>query len=65
MYETIETLNADTKAVTAFANWAEFEQAINGGYVPTIYGRTHREQRLIRTLKALGYRVWGNAGKNW
>ena len=52
-------------AVMAQRTWAELEAAMKGGYCPTLYGRTRRERILIRVIKAVGYKAWGNAGRNW
>jgi hypothetical protein len=34
-------------------------------YVPTIHARDAQHKELIRGLRELGYKVWGNNGKNW
>ena len=52
-------------SVTAFPTWDELDAAMDGGYVPTIFGRTENERKLINLINAEGYRCWGNNGKNW
>lgn len=60
-----EWIDVLTDAVTAFRSYYELQSACLGGYVPTIFGRNRRERILIRVLKADGFRVWGNKGRNW
>ena len=52
-------------AGVAFDSWDELRAAMDGGYVPTLFGRTEAERRLICLLIREGYRVWGNDGRNW
>jgi hypothetical protein len=59
-----------TRAVTAFEDWAEFEAAMRGGYVPTLRpaarpgrGRRQREWdadvgRLTAAVRAAGFKVF-------
>lgn len=58
-------MDALVSAVTAFGSWGEMADAMAAGYVPTIRGRSRRERLLIRAIKAAGFRVWGNRGRNW
>lgn len=58
-------LNSMVSAVTAFDSYDDLYFACKGGYVPTIFGRSRRERILIRVLRADGFNVWGNKGKNW
>lgn len=52
-------------AVTAFDTWDAMKAAMDGGYVPTIRGRTANERKLIALLIREGYACWGNGGRNW
>jgi hypothetical protein len=47
-------------AGVAFDSWDEMRAAMDGGYVPTLFGRTEAERRLICLLLREGYRVWGS-----
>ena len=60
-----EWIDVLTNAATAFRSYGELQAACQGGYVPTLFGRNRRERLLIRVLKADGFRVWGNKGRNW
>lgn len=66
---TTRELDKLTNAVTAFGRFRDLEEACNGGYVPTLYGRTRRELALIRVLRHNGFAVWGklegNRRVNW
>jgi len=52
-------------AGVAFDTWDELAAAMDAGYVPTLFGRTEAERRLIVLILAEGYAAWGNGGRNW
>lgn len=47
-----------TNVVTAFSTWAEFSDAMQNGYVPTIYPTSRRKRILIKIIRASGFSVW-------
>lgn len=62
-------MNAIDKVIQVVVNREtaeEFFREMNTtGYVPTCYGDTRRKRLFIKILKANGFQVWGNKGKNW
>lgn len=51
-----------TNKYTAFRTFAEFVEAMRGGYVPTIYGTEPGKVRLTRIVRAAGFKVYDGAG---
>jgi hypothetical protein len=55
-----KTSTADrlVRQLTAFQDFAAMRQSMDSGYVPTILGRGDAAQKLVRILRAHGYRVF-------
>lgn len=57
----IAGIGALVRKVTAFRTWAEMREALDTGYLPTIYPRGTYNRNLILVLDWLGYDVWQGA----